>query len=269
MIHLFQMDFFRHAFLMCLLLSVLYGILSFFVVMRRTAFLGVGIAHTAFGGVALGLIMGISPFYASLIFCMVAALLMGKLSRQENISYDTSIGIFFSFAMALGALLIALRRAYSFDLSGYLFGNILGIARSDLFLVIVTFLLFTPFMFFFFQKLLFMSFDETVAKVSGVRTDVLDSFLLLFQALIIVISIKVVGIILVSALVVLPASFGLLIANHYRQVILISVLYTLVMMVSGLFLSYFIDTPPGATMVVLAAVVYFFGVGVKRVSKRL
>ena len=269
MIDLLQMSFFRHAFFMCLLLSVLYGILSFFIVIRRTAFLGVGIAHTAFGGVAMGILMGLNPFYTSLGFCMIAALLMGRLSKHEKISYDTSIGIFFSFAMALGALLISLRKAYTFDLSGYLFGNILGITGNDLFLVIVTFVLFIPFMMFFFQKLLFMSFDETVAKVSGVRTDLLDSVMLLFQALIIVISIKVVGIILVSALVVLPASFGLLISNHYRKVIFGSVIYTLCMMCSGLVLSYYVDTPPGATIVVLAALVYFLGVGVKLVVKRV
>lgn len=261
---LFSMEFFRNAFMMSLLLSLLFGLLSFFIIMRRMAFLGAGIAHTAFGGVALGILLGIHPFYTSVVFCVVSAILIGKLVKSGNISYDTGIGIFFSFAMALGALFIAIKKDYSFDLAGYLFGNILGVGQVDLLLVLGTVLIFILFLVFFFQKILFMTFEERVASVSGVNIDYLDTVLLIFLALIIVVSIKIVGIILVSALVVLPASFGLLLSKDYRKVVVGSIFYTLIIMIGGLILSYYLDFPTGATMVVVGTCIYFSGLMIKR-----
>ncbi|OVE78694.1 hypothetical protein BVY01_04670 [bacterium I07] len=254
---LFEFNFFQNALLMGLLLAGLFGMLSFFVVLRKMAFLGAGIAHTAFGGVAIGVVLGINPFFTALGFCLLSALIVSKIVRLGHVSFDTGIGIFFSFSMALGALLISLRKAYTFDLSGYLFGNILGITTFDLIMVTAAACLFGLFIWFSFHKLLFMSFEENMARVSGVNADLLDTILLSFLALIIVISIKVVGIILVSALVVLPASFGQLWTMDYRKVILVSLIYAVFILLGGLILSYFLDTPPGATIVVLGTTVYF------------
>ena len=264
MMELFSLAFFRNAFFISLLLSVLFGLLSFFVVLRKMAFLGAGIAHTAFGGVALGILTGVHPFYTSLVFCVLSALLIGRLVKHGSISYDTGIGILFAFAMALGAIFIALRHAYTFDLTGYLFGNILGVSSTDLVLVLGTMALFVLFLVLTFQQLLFLTFEERVAAVAGVKTDVLNTTLLVFLALIIVVSIKIVGIILVSALVVLPASFGLLISDNYRKVIASGVAFTLCVMVCGLFLSYFVDTPAGATMVVIGTMAYFVALVIKK-----
>ncbi len=257
MIALFGSQFFQNAFIMSLLLSVLFGFFSFFVIMRKMAFLGAGIAHTAFGGVALGILIGINPFYSSLIFCVVAAVLIGKLTQVGHVSYDTGIGIFFSFSMALGVFFIALKKAYAFDLSGYLFGNILGVTRFDQFLVLVVVLVCVPVVFGYLHKILFLTFDEKVAAVSGVPTQMLDTLLLVTLAMIIVISIKIVGIILVSALIVLPASFGVLLSKDYRKVIGSAVGYTLVIMIGGLVLSYYLDLPTGAVIVILGTLIYF------------
>lgn len=267
MTSLFEMQFFQNAFLMSLMLGFLFGLLSFFVVMRKMAFLGAGIAHTAFGGIAIGIFLGIHPFYSSLVFCMVSALLINRLVRYGKISYDTGIGIFFSFSMALGALFIALKRAYTFDLSGYLFGNILGVSDTDIILTFIILMIFTPFIVSMFQKILFMTFDEKVAAVSGIRTQRLDTVLSVFLVAIIVVSIKIVGIILVSALVVLPASFGLLFFKNYRSVMVCSMIYTLLTMMSGLFLSYFLDFPTGATMVILGTLYYFSALVLLRLFK--
>lgn len=265
-IELFSMSFFRNAFVMSFLLSILFGILSFFVVMRKMSFLGAGIAHSAFGGVALGIFLGIDPFVSALVFCILVAILIGKLVRHGNISFDTGIGIFFAFSMALGALLISLRKDYTFDLMGYLFGNILGVTFVDTILAIIVLLLFAVFISIFIHRVLFMAFDEEVATVSGVKTEFLDTLLLIFLAGIIVISIKIVGIILVSALVVLPASFGLLITRDFRKLILWGISYTLFIMIGGLFLSYYLDTPAGATIVAAGTLVYLLGVVAHRVS---
>ncbi|NQT24847.1 metal ABC transporter permease [candidate division KSB1 bacterium] len=257
MSELLAMSFFHNALCMSLLLSGLFGLLSFFVVLRKMVFLGAGIAHTAFGGVALGILLGVNPLYTSLGFCVASAILISRLVRSGNVNYDTGIGIFFSFSMALGALLISLRRAYSFDLSGYLFGNILGVSAFDLVITCITAALFALFFSLFFQKLMFITFDPLVAEVSGIRVQWIETMMLIFLAVIIVVSVKMVGIILVSALVALPASFGLLLSKRYQIVLVISIFYAMTILIGGLFLSYTLDTPTGATVVVLGTFLYF------------
>lgn len=257
MLTLFGMHFFQNALAVSFMLSVLFGLLSFLVVMRKMSFLGAGVSHAAFGGVAVGVFTGINPFYSSLVFCVATAFLIGRLVRSGKLSYDAGIGIFFSFSMALGALLVSLKKAYTFDLSGYLFGNILGVTGFDVLMTALAIVVFIPPLVIFLRRIIFMTFDHDVATVSGVNTGVLDSLLLTFLAAVIVISIKVVGIILVSALVVLPASFGLLLSMDYRKVILASFLYTLAIMLGGLSLSYYLDIPAGATIVTLGTLIYF------------
>lgn len=257
MSELLHMDFFVRALAMGLLLSVLFGILSFFVVLRKMAFMGAGISHTVFGGLAVGVLLNIDPFLSSLVFCMLSSFIISRLVRSGALSHDSGIGIFFSFSMGLGALLLSLRKAYTFDLSGTLFGNILGITPVDVKMTLAVTLATLPLLFVFFHRLLFMSLDETVARVSGVHTRALDSGFMLLLALVIVISVKMVGIILVTALAVLPASFSLALFRDYRKVIPCSILYCAVIIIGGLFLSYWADTPAGATMVVLGAVLYF------------
>jgi len=265
---LFSLTFFQNALIMSILLSFLFGVLSFFIVMRKMSFLGAGIAHTAFGGVALGIFLNINPFVSALVFCILTALLIDRLVQRGRISFDTGIGIFFAFSMALGALLISLKKDYTFDLMGYLFGNILGVTVIDTVMAGIALILFSLFIIIFLHRILFMSFDEEGAMVSGVRTEFLGTLLLVFLASIIVISIKMVGIILVSALVVLPASFGVLISRDFRKVIFWGIVYTLVIMVGGLFLSYYLDTPVGATSVTAGTLIYFIGFLISRVHSR-
>jgi zinc transport system permease protein len=264
MTDLLTLDFFRNALIMSVLLAVLFGILSFIVVMRKMSFLGAGISHTAFGGIALGVLTGIDPFLCAVVFCVISALLIGKLTRIGKISYDASIGIFFAFSMAVGAVFIALKKGYTFDLMGYLFGNILAIGRFDIYMALTTLVLFMPFIAVYLHRIIFMSFDEEVAAINGVPVEFIDTILLIYLAALIVVSIKFVGIILVSALVVLPASFGLALSRNFRQVILIGVIYTLGILTGGLFLSYFFDLPAGATMVSFGTLFYFMVLALKK-----
>lgn len=260
-----SMPFFVNAIAMCVIMSLLFGMLSFFVVLRRMSFLGAGVAHTAFGGVALGLFLGIDPFFASLAFCVLAAVTLGRLVSCDGLSYDAGIGIFFAFSMALGAILIAVRKAYSFDLMGYLFGNILGVTTFDTVMAAIALVLLYLFVGLYLHRLLFMSFDEDVASTSGVRTGALDTLLLALMAAVIITGIKVVGIILISALVVLPASFGLLLSKNFRLVIAWGILYTFAIMTGGLALSFVLDTPTGATIVSLGTALYFLAMAFVRI----
>lgn len=256
-ISLFQDSFFLNAFVMIIILSFLFGILSFFIVIRKMSFIGAGIAHTAFGGAALGFFLGISPFFTSILFCILTAIIIVKLTKNAKISYDTGIGIFFAFSMALGILFISLKKDYNFDLMGYLFGNILGVHWIDVVVGAIILIAFIVFIQIYLRRLIFISFDPESSQSAGIRVSFLETILLAFLVAIIVVSIKMVGIILVTSLVVLPSSFGLLFFRHYKWVIWSGIIFSLVTMMGGLAVSWFIDIPSGASMVILSSGVYF------------
>ena len=123
MLDMFDLTFMQNAFLAGIMLSLVLAVVSFFVVLRRLSFIGVGVAHSAFGGVALGALIEISPTLTAVAFAVVVANAIGYISRQGKLSTDTAIGIFFSLAMALGVIFIGLSNKYNVDLFGYLFGN--------------------------------------------------------------------------------------------------------------------------------------------------
>lgn len=256
MIELLELELFRNATLIGLMTSALFGLISFFIVTGRLTFLGAGIAHTAFGGIAIGIVAGIDPYLSALIFCVAAALLIGRISRSGRIGYDTTIGIFFTLSMALGGILLTLQGGYTFDLASYLFGSILGVSRFDLFFSSILFAAAGVTLIIFFNRILFAAFDRESALAGGLKADLYNSILLAVLAASIVAALKIAGIILVTALVALPASFALLFSKKLKNVITISIIYSIFTVQGGLVLSFYVDTPPGATMALLGGAVY-------------
>jgi zinc transport system permease protein len=268
MIEMFEFDFMRNAFIAGTVLSAVLAVVSFFVVLRRYSFIGVGVSHSAFGGVALGALIGISPTLTALLFAVAVSNAIGYIGRQGKISTDTAIGIFFSLAMALGVIFIGLSDKYNTDLFGYLFGNILAVSRSDIYTVgtLGAFVLFSCFL--FFKELLFTAFDSEVAFVSGMPVVFLDHFFLTILAVSIVISIKIVGIVLVSALLVIPGAAASQVTTRYIPMIAVSVAVALLSSAGGLIVSYYADLASGATIVTLASIIFFIMVGAGRLIKR-
>jgi len=244
--------FMQRALAASMLIGTLSAIIGVYVVLRGLAFIGAGIAHASFGGVALGFLLGINPILAAVVFCLVTAWAIAWTSRRAEVREDTAIGIFFAATMALGILFIGLMRDYNVDLFGYLFGSVLAVTREDLWLslglgigVLLTVGL-------FFKELLFITFDPEMAQVSGLPASTLYVLLLSLMALTIVLSIKVVGIILVSALIVIPAAAAYQLTEDFRRMMLLAVVIGNLSATIGLFLSYGLDTASGATMVLTA-----------------
>ncbi|MBN1150769.1 metal ABC transporter permease [candidate division WOR-3 bacterium] len=260
--------FFKISLLTAVLSGILFGVISFFIYSKKLSFLGVGISHAAFGGVAVGIFFGIDPFISALVFCLLTAVIIGKISKSAKISVNTSVGIFFSLSMAIGAVFVSLKKGYSFDLSGYLFGNILSVSWKDAFSFALADLIIVPFSILFLKKIIYLSFDEESARISGVKTELLNYSLLVALAFVIVLSIKIIGIILVSALVILPGSFAVLVSRNYKPVIFISVLFSVITMTGGLFLSYYTDTPSGATITILASSLYFLSIIISKLREK-
>lgn len=234
-----------------LLIATTCSIMSFFIIVRRLAFAGMGISHAAFGGVAIGIAAGVNPIVTAGVFCVGIAGGIGWFSRKGRLHEDTIIGILFSAAMALGVVLIAAAKAYNQDLLSYLFGSILAISWTDVLILAILSALAIGFLLMYFRELLFFSFDEETATASGIPVRTVYYGLLVTIALTIVVSIKLVGIILISALIVIPGATGLQLSRNYRRVVLFSLLSSVLSVIVGLQLSFSLNVASGATIVLV------------------
>jgi ABC-type Mn2+/Zn2+ transport system permease subunit len=264
MAELLTYGFMQRALLAGVLVGLLCGVLGFFVVLKRLSFIGVGISHSAFGGIAIGIVLGVEPLAAAAVFATLVAWAIGWLSRAGRLHEDTAIGILFSSAMALGVALISLSSTYQVDLFGYLFGNILAVSPQDLWVlggiavvVLATILL-------LFKELLFLAFDEEVARASGLPVTALYFLLLSCLALSVVAAIRVVGIVLVEALLVIPAAIGYQLARSYRGMLCISAVTATASAVAGLLVSYFFNVAAGATIVLVLSLLFVLALAVAR-----
>jgi ABC-type Mn2+/Zn2+ transport system permease subunit len=248
--------FMQRALAASLLIGTVSAIIGVYVVLRGLAFIGAGIAHASFGGVAVGFLLGIDPILAAVVFCLVTAWGIAWTSRRAEVREDTAIGIFFAATMALGILFIGLMRDYNVDVFGYLFGSVLSVTQEDLWLSLGLGAGVVLIVGLFFKEMLFITFDPEMAQVSGLPAGALYVLLLSLMALTIVLSIKVVGIILVSALIVIPAAAAYQLTEDFRRMMLLAVAIGNLSAVVGLWLSYGLDTASGATMV-LTATIFF------------
>ena len=268
MIEFLSYEFGRRALLAGLVIGLGCAVLAFFVVLRRMAFVGVGISHAALGGVALGVLLGVDPLISALVFSIAVAWLIGATSGRGKLSEETAIGIFFPTAMALGVALMAGTPDYRQSLLGYLFGNILLVQRGDLVFasIMVGAALLATFL--FFKELLFVSVDEETARAAGLPAARLRYLLLTLIAITIVSAIKVVGIVLVSAFLVIPAATAQMVAPNMRWMLVLSVVFALVAVVGGLWMAWLLDLPSGAAIVLLAAGLFTAAMAGHRVLAR-
>jgi len=264
MLEVLSSPFMQKAFIAGILVSLLTGLISVFIVLRKMSFIGAGISHAAFGGVAIGFFTGLNPLLTAIIYSIAVAIGIESTGRKGKISEDVSIGIFYSVSMALGVALVSLSKSYNIDLFGYLFGNILAITQTDIILTIITFVLVTGFIVIFLKDLFLSAYNEELAKISGVRVVFLNNLFLISLAVSIVISIRIVGIILVSALLVIPGATARLFAKGLVSMIVLSCLTGVVSVISGLLISYQYDIAPGASIVLASAFIFFFSLVLKK-----
>ena len=257
MSEIFLAGFFQRALLAGVVLSILCGVLSVFVILRRMAFIGVGISHSAFGGVTLGFLLGIDPLFTGIGFSALVALLIEWARNRGRVEEDAAIGIFFAASMALGVVFLSLSRTYNVDVFGFLFGNILAIGDRQVWQILAVAAGVLAMVAAFFKELVFLSFDEEMAWVSGVPVLTLRCLFLVLMALVIIVSIYLVGIILVSALLVIPGAIARNLTQHIRGMLGVAVASALAATVGGLLLSYVLDWPSEATVVLLLAVCFF------------
>ena len=263
MFSLLSYTFFQNALLAGILASIACGIIGTFVVIRRMVAVSGGISHAAFGGIGLGYFLGIEPLLGALGFTVGAALTMGELEHRAEQHMDTLIGAVWATGMAIGILFIYITPGFAPDLFGYLFGNILLVPQSDLLLMLVLVAIIVLTVGILFNDLVAVTFDEEYATVINLPVERLMLILLVLIALTVVMLIQVVGIILVIALLTLPAAISRECTGRVRTMILYAVLLGIAFTTTGIFLSAFLNIPSGATIILVSAAAYA-GVLVKK-----
>lgn len=266
MLEPFSIPFMQHALIAGVLVGFLASYFGVFIVQRRMAFLGSGLAHSAFGGVALGLLLGLPPLAVALPFTILVAVGIVWVKERAPLAEDTTIGVFFSVSMALGVVFLALKQGYAGDAFAYLFGSILAVTHVDLWIVgciALAALATIP----WWSALAYATFDRTLARTDRLPVSVHDTALNIAMGVVVVVSMKLVGMVLIAAFLVLPAATARLVARTFRGMTLASIAIGVSTAVVGLYVSYFANLPSGPSIILLQSFFFFGALAFSRLRK--
>ena len=258
MVEALQFEFMRNALLAGVIASIICGVIGSLIVVNRLVFLSGGIAHSAYGGIGLAFFFGWPYMLGAIGFSLMAAMLMAAVSIKSKQRADTIIGVMWAVGMAFGILLLDMTPGYNVDLMSYLFGSILSVPRSDLITMSIVGILIFILVFYFFQDLLVMSYDEEFALVRGVPVKRLYYMLIGIVAITVVMVVQVVGLILVIALLTIPPYIAEKYTRSLPQMMLLSCCFGMLFTVGGLWISYTLDVTSGAAIIFLAGTAFFF-----------
>ena len=246
--NLLQYIFFQHALLGSLLASIACGIIGTYIVTRRLVFISGGITHASFGGIGLGLFAGISPILSAAVFSVLSAFGVEWLSRRKDMREDSAIAVFWTLGMALGIM-------FSF-LSAYLFGNILTINQTDLWMLGILALLLTGFFYLFIRPIVYIAFDREFARSQKIPVEIFEYLLMMFIALTIVACLRMVGIVLAISLLTIPQMTANLFTYSFKKIIWLSIGIGFLGCLGGLFISYHWKVPSGASIIFFSILIY-------------
>lgn len=260
MIEILQYEFMRNAIFAGLLASIACGMIGVYVVVKKIVFISGGIAHASFGGIGISYFLGINPIFGVLPFSLFSALTMGTISKRSDVAEDTIIGILWSLGMAIGIIFIGWTPGYAPDLMTYLFGNILTVPVSDIYLMLALDAVIIGTVYILYKEFMALCYDEEFSEVSGVPNEKLYLLLLCLIALTVVVMIRVVGLILVIALLTIPAALSRQYTSNMRIMMYLSILFGATFTIAGLMLSYYFDIASGATIIIVMATAYLFNI---------
>ncbi|WP_198139125.1 metal ABC transporter permease [Crocosphaera chwakensis] len=260
---LLQFDFMRNALFAGVLVSIACGIIGTFVVINRIVFISGGIAHAAYGGIGLGYFLNFNPIFGAIFFALLSAFAMGLVVRKTEQRADSLIGVMWAVGMGIGIILIDLTPGYKADLMSYLFGSILTVSQENLIIMLVLDIIIVLIVSLFYKEFLAISFDPTFAITRNVPVDNLYLLLVGAIALTVVMVMQVVGLILVIALLTIPAAIAGQFLKDIKYIIIASIILGMFFTTVGLIISYFFNVTSGATIILVSGTVYLVSLGVK------
>ncbi len=265
---IFKYEFVQRALLAGVLIAAVSSILGVFLVLRRLSLIGDGLAHITFGSVAVVLLIGFSPLYvtvAALPLVMLSSLAILQLTHYKRIHGDAAIGIISSVGIAIGIILASFSGGYNVDLLSYLFGNILTVNQTELLLSFIVFIVVIGTVIFSYNDLFAVTFDEELAKSMGIKTKRINIILLLLTAVAVVLAMKVTGIMLVSALLIIPPLTALQLSFSFKMTIIISAAISIFSVINGIVFSFLLNLPAGGTIVIFNVAFFLIIFGAKKI----
>ncbi len=266
----FSYEFFRNGLIIATLAGALCGLIGVFVVLRGMSYIGHGLSHAVFGGAALAAVLNLNYFLGAGFWGLASGLMIGRVSRKRIIGADAAIGVITTASFAMGLALQARFGQAKRSIDAVLFGNVLGVFTSDILAVAGVGVLSVVVIIGLYRKLLFATFDPEVAGVSGVSVPAMEAVLMVLLSATILVTVRVIGVLLISALLVLPAVTDRLMTNSFGRMLWLSPVLGAIFGGVGMYISWYADIPSGAVIILAGTLVFiaaYSAVGVRRRSQ--
>jgi zinc transport system permease protein len=264
LIELLNYAFIQRALISGMFIAVACSLLGTFLVLRRYALIGDGLAHISFGGIATGLLFSISPFFSALIFSLIGAVSIINIKNKLSLYGDAAIGIVSHASLGIGIFIISIANGFNVDIMSYLFGSILVISLSEMIIAIILAFIVISIILLFYNELFTITFDETMARTMGINVNFLNYLLITLTAITVVNSMKVVGLLLASVLIILPASSALILKKSFKKTLLISGLIGIFSVIIGLFVAIILDVAASGSIVLVSTIIFLIIVLIKK-----
>lgn len=264
MMEMFDFPFMQRAFIAGIMVALLASVSGSFIVLRRYSLLSETLAHVSLVGVAVGLLFGLAPLWIAVMASLVASWMIEYLRSSHGIYSDSVLAIFLSGSLALAIVIVSLAGSFNASLFSYLFGSILSVSIEDIWLIGIFGIVSMLLLFLFFKELYFIAFDEDVAKAGGIKVTLLNYMLVSIIAIIIALSIRVVGTLLIGALMVIPPIAAIRFGMGFYRTTFLSLIMALVSVIIGLSASYLYSIPSGAAIVLCLLVMFIVSLMINR-----
>jgi len=264
-----QYGFMQRALLSAVAISIMCSIVGLFLVLKRHSLFGDALAHVAFGGIALGLFTGVYPILTAYVVAILSAVGVNKLRESTKIPPDSSIAVLLTSGLAIGVILISISGGFTLDLFSFLFGNILLVSNEDLIMILITDAIVVSIIYVLYKRLMLIVFDENQAKVSGLNVTWINTLFIVLASITIIASIRLVGVLLISSLIVIPNITALLLGKGFKKTIFISCAISVFSVVFGIVASYYVNLVPSGTIVLTMVSMFIVTIIVKNMRFRL
>ena len=266
---LLQAGFVQRAFVASIIIAVLCSVLSIFIVLKKISLIGDGLAHTAFGGLAIGYFFKFIPLWVAGVTVLLGSLGITKAMRTTKIASDAAVAVFLQLGIAIAGVLGSLAGGFGNDLESLLFGSILLVDFDQIVISTVIATITLSLIVLFFKELVFVTFDETQARAAGIKTWFFDYLISVLTGIVVIVAIPIVGILLISALLVLPALISTQLAKSFRQTVILSPIVGLTTVMLGLLIALIIDATPGGTIVLTGLAILASIFAAKRIQRAI
>ncbi|WP_208589031.1 metal ABC transporter permease [Gracilibacillus suaedae] len=272
LMNLFEYEFLRNTFFTGIIIGIIAPLLGAFIVVRRLSLIADALSHVTLAGIAFGLLLEkktgailITPFYSGLGFSIIGSVIVERLRRVYTAFQELAIPIILSGGVGLSVIFISVANGFNTDLYSYLFGSVSAVSRQDLYSIIIIAVIVCTVIFFLYKELFLLSFDEEQAVVTGIHAKRIHFIFIVLTALVIAASIRIVGVLLVSALMTLPVAASIRIAKGFKQTIIYAIIYGETAVIFGLVSGYYLEIPPGGTIVMLLILLLIATIVTKKV----